>query len=54
MLTSAAGVIVSEALPEIDPDVAVMVTRPGATLAASPALAGEFEMVAIAASDELQ
>ena len=54
ILTSAAAVTISDALPEIEPEVAVIVVLPTATLVAKPALAAALLIVAIVPSDELQ
>jgi hypothetical protein len=54
ILTNAAGVTFSDAVPGVDPTAAVTVTVPTATLVASPAVPGASLTVAIAPFDELQ
>lgn len=54
MLTNCAGVIVSDAVPEMALDAAVIVTEPVATLVAKPYVGDPLLMVATVPSDELQ
>lgn len=54
MLTSCAGVIVSEAVPNTVPEVAVTETDATETLAASPLVGLELLMVATVPSEVLQ
>ena len=54
MDTSVAAVTVNVVLPEISPDVAVIVVPPGAAAEASPLKPAALLMVAIAGTDEVQ
>ena len=54
MDTSVAAVTVNVVLPEISPDVAVIVVPPGATAVASPLKPAALLMVAIAGTEDVQ
>lgn len=54
MVTSAAAVTVNVVLPEISPDVAVIVVMPAATEVASPLKPAALLIVAVAGTEEVQ
>ena len=54
MLTNVGGVMVREAVPEMLPEVALMVAEPAETLVVRPMVAAALLMVATVPSEELQ